>query len=366
MFYTKSKKMNTFGRPTFAQINVSAAIDNFQQMSALAINSKTLAVIKADAYGHGAIAIARALSDDAEGFAVAFIDEAIHLREQGIVQPILLLEGVFSEAEMVLANKLNFWVMLHRNEHFEWLRTLAPSQRPTVWIKVDTGMHRLGFGLAEIHGLLAEFSDLLIDGTVLCSHFACADEKHNAFNVQQTTKLNELARSHGLAFSLANSAGILQWPMSHGSWNRLGIALYGCAQPTNNTQLKLKPVMTLMAPIIALRCIEAGESVGYAQSWVAQRKTTIATVAIGYADGYPRHARCGTPAWLHNQKISLVGRVSMDMLTFDVTDLDHVKVEDQVELWGENLSVQEIAECASTISYELLTRVSPRVKRLYI
>ena len=354
------------GRATFAQINVTAAIANFRQMSGLAINSKTLAVIKADAYGHGAIAIANALSDEAEGFGVAFLDEAIHLREHGIVQPILLLEGVMSEAEMALAFELNFWVMLHRREHFEWLRFLEPSQRPKVWIKVDTGMHRLGFALAEINLILTEFDDLLIDGTVLCSHLACADEKHNSINIQQTKMLQELALSHRLAFSLANSAGISQWPMSHGSWNRLGIALYGCALPANNTQLKLQPVMTLTAPIIALRSLEKGESVGYGQSWVAQRKTIIATVAIGYADGYPRHARCGTPAWLHSQKISIVGRVSMDMLTFDVTDLDQVKVGDKVELWGENLSVEEIAECASTISYELLTRISPRVKRLYV
>jgi alanine racemase len=355
-----------FGRSTYAQINVTAAIDNFRQMSALAVNSKTLAVIKADAYGHGAIEIANALSDDAEGFAVAFIDEAVHLREYGIVQPILLLEGVMSEAEMALAYELNFWVMLHRSEHFEWLRSLAPSQRPKVWIKVDTGMHRLGIGLDDIHSVLTEFDDLLIEGTVLCSHLACADEKHNSFNVQQSKQLEELALSHGLGFSMANSAGISQWPMTHGSWNRLGIALYGCAQSIHNISLILKPVMTLTAPIIALRSIEKGESVGYGQSWVAQRKTTIATVAIGYADGYPRHARVGTPAWLHNQRISLVGRVSMDMITFDVTDLAQVEVKDKVELWGEHLSVEEVAECASTISYELLTSVSPRVKRRYV
>lgn len=353
-------------RPTCAQINLTAAIDNFRKMSALASNSKTMAVIKADAYGHGAIAIAEALSDAAEGFAVAFIDEAVHLRENGVLQPILLLEGVMSEAEMALAYELNFWVMLHRNQHFEWLRSLAPSQRPMVWIKVDTGMHRLGIGLAEIRSVLTEFGDLLINGTVLCSHLACADDASNVINIQQTTQLKELAVSYGLALSIANSAGISQWPMSHGYWNRLGIALYGYAQPTHNTQLRLKPVMTLTAPVIALRHLEKGDSVGYGQSWVAQRKTTIATVAIGYADGYPRHARVGTPAWLHHQRIYLVGRVSMDMLTFDVTDLAQVEVKDNVELWGENLSVEVIAECASTISYELLSRISPRVKRRYV
>jgi alanine racemase len=363
---TKSKRINVLGRPTYAQINVAAALDNFRQVSALASNSKTLAVIKADAYGHGAIAIAKALSNDAQGFAVAIIDEAIQLREHSIRQPILLLEGVMNKAAMGLAYKQNFWVMVHRREHFEWLRTLPLLQRPRVWIKVDTGMHRLGFALHDIDSILTDFDDLLTDGTVLCSHLACADEKHNLINIQQTKKLGELALSHSLEFSLANSAGILQWPMSHGSWNRLGIALYGCTQQLSNKALMLKPVMILRAPVIALRSLEKGEGVGYGQCWVAKRKTTIATVAIGYADGYPRHARVGTPAWLHNQRISLVGRVSMDMLTFDVTDLPQVKVDDEVELWGENLSVEEIADCASTISYELLTRISARVKRRYV
>jgi len=359
-----------FRRPTYAQINLTAALNNFRQISGLAKDSKTLAVIKADAYGHGAVEIAKTLSNDAEGFAVAFIDEAISLREYAILQPILLLEGVMSQEEMALAYELDFWVMLHRREHFEWLRSLPSSQRPTVWIKVDTGMHRLGIGLADIDLLLSEYADLLVDGTILCSHLACADEKNNSFTTEQAEIIETLANTYKLAFSLSNSAGILQWPISHGHWNRLGIALYGCGHFGNHNdkskQLKLKPVMTLTAPIIALRSLDGGESVGYGQSWTAKQKTTIATVAIGYADGYPRHARIGTPAWLHEQRICLVGRVSMDMLTFDVTDLPQVKVGDQIELWGEHLSVEEVAECASTISYELLTRISPRVKRRYI
>ncbi|WP_299078229.1 alanine racemase [uncultured Paraglaciecola sp.] len=357
--------MKLFERQTYAHINVDAAVNNFRKMAALANNSQTLAVIKADAYGHGAVAIAKALTSDAHGFAVAFIDEAIQLREQGIEQPILLLEGVMSRDEMKLAHEKNFWVMLHRSEHFDWLLTLDAGQRPHIWIKVDTGMHRLGIEFSEIDSLLTAHSELLRDSTVLCSHLACADEPDNGFTLQQTKKLTDLANQYGLAFSLANSAGILQWPISHGSWNRLGIALYGCAQPPTNKLVELQPVMTLSAPIIALRTLEKGDSVGYGQSWVAQRTTTLATVAIGYADGYPRHASANTPAWLHGKRIALVGRVSMDMSSFDVTDLPQVEVNDKVELWGEHLSVAEVAECASTISYELLTRISPRVKRIY-
>jgi alanine racemase len=357
--------MKVFGRCTHAEINIAAVVDNFKQISALAPNSQTLAVIKADAYGHGAVPIAQALSKNAEAFAVAFIDEAVHLREHAIVQPILLLEGVMSEPEMLLAYELDLWVMLHTKEHFEWLRNLTPTQRPKVWIKVDTGMHRLGIELTEVESILAEFNELLTPSTVLCSHLACADEKYNQANVLQTNQLEKLALAHGLPFSLANSAGILEWPNTYGAWNRLGIALYGSSL-INTKELMLQPVMKVTAPIIALRTLEKGECVGYGQSWTAQRKTIIATVAIGYADGYPRHARVGTPAWLHDKKVPLVGRVSMDMITFDVTDIGQVKVADNIELWGEHVSVEEVAECASTISYELLSRLSPRVKRSYI
>lgn len=355
-----------FRRPTYAQINLTAVLNNFRQISGLANNSKTMAVIKADAYGHGAVEVAKTLSNDAESFAVAFIDEAISLREHAILQPILLLEGVMSQEEMALAHELDLWVMLHRREHFEWLCSLPFEQRPKIWVKVDTGMHRLGICLADIDLILTEYADLLVEGTILCSHLACADESSNSLTAQQVGIIETLANKHKLAFSVSNSAGILQWPLSSEGWNRLGIALYGCGLCGNDNQLKLKPVMTLTAPIIAIRSLGEGESVGYGQSWVAKRKTVIATVAIGYADGYPRHARIGTPAWLHEHNIGLVGRVSMDMLTFDVTDLPHVKVGEQVELWGGHLSVEEIAECASTISYELLTRISSRVKRRYI
>jgi alanine racemase len=330
-----------------------------------ALGSKTIAVIKADAYGHGAKQVAQALASQVEVFAVAFIDEALALREQGITQPILLLEGVMDSEEMACARQHDFWVMLHTTEHFSWLRDLAENQRPIFWIKIDTGMHRLGFILQSAEQTLRDNQDLISSDTVLCSHLACADEVQHPLNLTQTELLRELATACNLPLSLANSAGITNWPDSHGRWNRLGIALYGCAQPSE-ANTALLPVMSLHAPIIALRKISAGESVGYAQSWTATRATTIATVAIGYADGYPRHAAQGTQAWLNGQLVPLVGRVSMDMLTFDVTDLSQVQVGDSVELWGENMPVETVAKNAASISYELLTRLSPRVKRRYI
>ena len=334
-------------------------------MSQCAIDSNTIAVIKADAYGHGAQQVAQALASQAKVFAVAFIDEALALREQGITQAILLLEGVMSEDEMACAKQHNFWVMLHSVEHFSWLRALEKNQRPVFWIKVDSGMHRLGISLQDADAVLKANQDLIQPDTVLCSHLACADELQNSLNLKQMGLLRDLAKAYNLPMSMANSAGIANWPDTHAKWNRLGIALYGCAQPAD-AKAGLLPVMSLHAPIIGLRNIGVGESVGYAQSWTATRPTTIATLAIGYADGYPRHAKTGTPAWIHGQRISLVGRVSMDMITLDVTDLPQVQIGDSVELWGENILVEEVALNASSISYELLTRISPRVKRRYI
>ena len=353
------------GRQTVATINLSALQHNFAIMAQQAPNSKTIAVIKADAYGHGAQQVAHALASQVDVFAVAFIDEALALRDQGVTQPILLLEGAMSAEEMACAKKHNFWVMLHCAEHFSWLRALQKNQRPVIWIKVDTGMHRLGIPLQSTDKLLSINQDLIQSDSVLCSHLACADEVHNPLNLQQVALLQKFASSYNLPLSMANSAGISNWSESHGKWNRLGIALYGCVQPFDN-QSMLRPVMSLHAPIIALRNIEAGESVGYAQSWTATRASIIATVAIGYADGYPRHASQGTQAWLKGQLVPLVGRVSMDMLTFDVTDLLQVAVGDSLELWGENMLVEQVAAQASSISYELLTRISPRVKRRYI
>ena len=353
------------GRQTFAIIDLKALKHNYGLMSQYAHSSKTIAVIKADAYGHGAKEVAEALTSQAEAFAVAFIDEAVMLRNQGIKNPILLLEGVLNEEEMRCAQRLNLWVTIHSPDHFNCLRALDSHERPVCWIKIDTGMHRLGISLPIAEQVLSENSDLLNENTVLCSHLASADEPNNPFTLQQNTALRALASKYHLALSIANSAGISNWPDCHGHWNRLGISLYGCAQSAQ-AQAVLKPVMSLHAPVIAVRNIQAGESVGYGQSWIAQRPSTIATVAIGYADGYPRHAKTGTPAWLNNQRINLVGRVSMDLLTFDVTDVPQVKTGDSVELWGNNIAVETVAEHASTIAYELLTRVSARVKRRYI
>jgi len=362
-------------RQTIAHIDMNALLHNYQQAKITAPQSQTMAVVKADGYGHGMLKVAQTLAEVADGFAVAFVDEAIACRDAGLTQPILVLEGAHSPEDLDLAVDYDLWLVMHQPEQIDWLiefdRTLMPgATKPTVWFKCDTGLHRLGLSPQALHDALNRVPSSYLEKAVLMGHFACADDLSNPMNTQQLMQLNDLAKKYQLPISMANSPAIVADSHSHGKWNRLGIALYG-AEPLNQSSaiqsnVMLKPVMTLKAAIIGLRHIQSGEAVGYGQIWHAQRDSVIATVAIGYGDGYPRHAPCGTPVYIHGQLVPLVGRVSMDMITIDVTDLIQVPIiGDMVELWGANLSVTTVAEHVKTINYELVTRISTRVTKTY-
>jgi len=359
--------MNNHSRKTYSIINLPALISNYSRIANLAPKSETIAVIKANAYGHGAIEVAKCLSSHAPALAVAFIDEAAELRAAGITLPILIMEGALSYNDFSIALQQNFWLMLHTAEQVDWLNKITPSYSGKLWLKVDTGMNRLGIKPSEVEGLLAKLTGEQLQNLVLCTHFSSSEERDNPKTLLQIQQFNRTNQEHCYKKSLANSAGILNWPESHGDYNRLGIALYGATPiPAKNLPVKLTPVMTLQSTIIALRQISIGESVGYGERWQAKRLSVIATIAIGYADGYPRNAKNGTPVFIKGQIAPIVGRVSMDMLTIDVTDIDNVNLGDIVELWGENLAIETVAEYLDTINYELLTRVSNRVTRVYI
>lgn len=354
-------------RKTQAIINLSALRNNYLSIAAMAPKSNTIAVIKANAYGHGAVEVAKSLSDLAPAFAVAFIDEAISLRESGINLPILILEGPLSIDDFSIAQQQNFWLMLHNDHQIGWLTTLSsPFSRP-LWIKVDTGMNRLGFFPGQLEDVITMLNAEQQSSLVLCSHFSSAGEIDNPKTLKQISILQELVQQFSCQSSMANSAGIINWPQSHSNYNRLGLALYG-ATPVEkkNLTISLKPVMTLQSSIIGMRKLAIGESVGYGEKWQAHRPTVIATVAIGYADGYPRSAPTGTPVLINGQQAPLAGRVSMDMITIDVTDIKNTQLGDIVELWGENLSIEVIAKHTGTINYELITRISPRVPKIYL
>lgn len=359
--------MNNKSRNTYSRINLPALVNNFNKIAKLAPNSDTIAVIKANAYGHGAIEVARYLSSHVPALAVAFIDEAIELRDAGITLPILIMEGAFSNDDYATALQQNFWMMLHTKQQVDWLKTFSPSYSGKLWLKVDTGMNRLGIKPNDVDNILAMLSPEQLNTLVLCTHFSNAEETDNPKTPLQIQTFEQVNIKHQFKTSLANSAGILNWKESHGDYNRLGLALYGSSPiPEKKSSVELTPVMSLHSTIIGLRKLQVGESVGYGEKWQAKCPSLIATIAIGYADGYPRNAKNGTPVFVKNSIVPLVGRVSMDMLTIDVTDIDNVSLGDVVELWGENLPVETVAEHLDTINYELLTRVSNRVPRIFM
>ena len=359
--------MNNHSRKTYSIINLPALVSNYKNIANLAPKSETIAVIKANAYGHGAIEVAKYLSPHVPALAVAFIDEAIELRDAGITLPILIMEGALSYDDFAIALQQNFWLMLHTAMQVDWLNKLTPSYSGKLWLKVDTGMNRLGIKPNEVDNVLAKLTCEQLQSLVLCTHFSNAEDLNNPKTLLQIQQFERINQAPCYKKSLANSAGILNWPQSHGDYNRLGLALYGSTPiPVENLPVKLTPVMTLQSTIIALRQLSIGESVGYGEIWQANRPSVIATIAIGYADGYPRNAKNGTPIYIKGKIAPLAGRVSMDMLTIDVTDIDNVKLGDSVELWGENLAIETVAEYLDTVNYELLTRVSNRVTRVYV
>ncbi|MDG1495655.1 MAG: alanine racemase [Porticoccaceae bacterium] len=355
-------------RPTRAVIDLQALRHNYQLAQSLAPKSKTVPMVKANAYGHGAARVAEALSDLAPAFGVACIEEALELRDAGIKQPILLLEGGFDAAELQLAATKGFWVMVENHRQKDAVINADLALPLTVWLGVDTGMHRLGFQpdeIAEVYKTLNS-SRNISQPIVFTSHFACADDLNSDATTKQIDSFKACAPVTALQ-SLANSAAILAWPKAQREWQRPGYMLYGNSPfsvPQENAD-QLKPVMSFESAVISLRNISAGESVGYTANWTAQGDSTIATITVGYGDGYPRHAPNGTPVLINGQRCPLVGRVSMDMITVDVTALSQVAIGDKAVLWGPELAVNEVAEHCGTIGYELLTRMPARVPRVY-
>ena len=349
-------------RQTQAIIHADAILSNFKLLAELAPTSRSMAVVKADAYGHGAVNVSRILQHVSPRFAVAIIEEAIALREAGITAPIVVLEGAHQAKECAMAAAHGCILVMHNQAQLEWMLACPEDRRPTIWLKADSGMHRLGFALNTLPSIVKQYASLITQDTVLVTHLACADDTSNDFTQKQLSAFLQIATQLALPVSIANSPATIKWPQSRGDWNRLGIAVYG-GQP-NTANVALAPTMTLRSSIIALRDVPKGESVGYGQNWVAQKDSRIATVGIGYADGYPRHCPNGTPVAVNGERAGLAGRVSMDMITIDVTHISNVNIGDRVELWGENVPINEVAEAAGSIDYELLTRVSARVPRI--
>lgn len=356
-------------RPTKAIVRLDAIAQNLKTAQRLAPQSEIMAVIKANAYGHGAVAVARELQTSVPAFAVAFFDEAVQLRDAGITKPILILQGTTTQSDVAEAAAKDFWLMLHSHQQVERVLHANTPHPVKVWIKADTGMHRLGLSGQALDSVFKSLSvsSNVQQEMVLCSHLACADEPGNPMTLQQVKQSRACADKYDLPLSLANSAGIISWPQSHAEWNRPGYMLYGNTplRSQDESAPELVPALTMKSEIISVRELKSGDGIGYGQNWKATKPTRIGTIPIGYADGYPRHAPNGTPVLLNGQRVPLAGRVSMDMISVDISELDRVEPGDPVELWGENISVNEIAECAGTIGYEILAGLTGRAPVIY-
>ncbi len=348
-----------------ASVDTAALHHNLQVVRRWAPRSRVMAVIKANAYGHGLVAVARALKS-ADSFAVARVDEGLTLRQAGIDTPTVLLEGVFDREQLDAAAAAHFELVVHTPEQIELLRAAAAGIRFKVWLKLDSGMNRLGFKGGAFDLALAALRDLAaVQSPVnLFTHLASADTPELHATTDQLARFAAATGSLPGERSIVNSAGMLSFPQAQADWVRPGLLLYGVSPFADSigADYDLTPAMTLHSHVIAVKELVPGERVGYGGDWTAARPTILAVAAIGYGDGYPRNLGSGAPVLVNAERAVLAGRVSMDMIGIDVTDLRRTPVlGDPVVLWGAGLPVEEIAVWADTIPYELLCGISQRV-----
>lgn len=353
-------------RPARALIDLQALRHNYQ-LAREVTGAKALAVIKADAYGHGAVRCAQALEAEADGFAVACIEEALELRAAGIRAPILLLEGFFEADELPLIVEHDFWCVVHSLWQLDAIEQATLAKPIQVWLKLDTGMHRVGLHPSEYKNAYQRLqASGKVAKIVLMSHFARADELDSLRSVEQVAVFLAARDDLSAEVSLRNSPAILGWPSVPSDWVRPGLMLYGATPFEQDHPLaaRLQPVMTVESKVICVRELPAGEPVGYGAKFITSKPMRIGVVAMGYADGYPRHAPTGTPVLVAGQRSQLLGRVSMDMLCIDLTDVPDAGLGSTVELWGKNILASELAEKAETIPYQIFCNLK-RVPRLY-
>ncbi|MBB72380.1 MAG: alanine racemase [Legionellales bacterium] len=347
-----------------AHIDTNALQHNLKQVREFAPNSRVMAMIKANGYGHGLVPVAQALAD-ADALGVARIDEGLELRAAGIDNTIVLMEGVFSADELQTAARENFQIVIHQPQQLELLQTISLDKPIPVWLKLDTGMHRLGFALEDTQTVYQQLQqcDSVADDIRLMSHFANAEITGDNYTSEQCRRFQTAIEGLTGEVSLANSAAILRWSDTHADWVRPGLMLFGVSPlaEQSGAELNLQPAMTLKANIIAVKSLRAGAPVGYDGIWRAPTAMNIAIVAAGYGDGYPWRIAQNTPVLLNGKHATIVGRVSMDMLAIDLRGHESVTVGDAVTLWGEGLPVEDIARYANTIPYCLLTAVTRRV-----
>lgn len=349
-------------RPLKAVIHGAALRHNLGVARSHAPTSKIMAVVKANAYGHGLLRVAEAISE-VDGFAVLGLDEAIALREAGYDQTIMLLEGLFHVDALKIASAYRLSLVVHNESQLQMLEVGKPGENPVeVFMKINSGMNRLGFAPDVFVAKLKRLESCVnVIGITLMTHFANADESIGISD--QLALFNQLTSGSSYPKSLANSAAACRFPEAHADWVRPGIMLYGSSPFADSTaaSLNLQPAMTLTSEIIAEQDLKPGDSVGYGSLFHADKPMKVGVVACGYADGYPRHSLTGTPIAVNGHLTRTLGRVSMDMLYADITDIADAKTGTPVELWGKQVSIDAVAQAAGTVGYELMCAVAPRV-----
>jgi alanine racemase len=350
-----------------AIIDLEALKNNYRYLKQQAGGNRLIAVVKADAYGHGVTEITHALPD-ADAFAVATVGEAVALREAGIKQKLLVMGGFIRTDELQVCIDYTIDPVLHHQFHLDCLCTHPNLNDLDVWLKIDSGMGRLGFPLQSVPGVIDCLVELDTLGSLrMMTHLASADDADNAYTKVQLENVKSLGLDE-YEWGIANSAGVLAWPGTHHLWARAGIALYGVDPVSDNktAQRNLQPVMTMKSSVIAVNHHSRGDVIGYANTYTCPQDMTIAVVAAGYADGYPRHKIDTAQVEIHGQLCDIVGRVSMDMITVDVSQLDEVKLDAEATLFGASPRVNSVAECSQTIAYEILCNVGAHVQREYV
>jgi alanine racemase len=357
-------------RTAVAILSTENLLHNLQVIKNQAPRSKVIAMVKANAYGHGLRSVSTRLEKHVDMLGVASIDEALALRKVGVEIPIILAEGVFEPNELLVASTEGFHVVFHEEIQLQWLANLSCPLPIQAWLKVDTGMGRLGFDINKA----SEFFDQLAKSRQIAhpirimSHMACADDPSNPLNQKQIdgfkSFIQKISAKGPSEYSLCNSAGVFQFPECHYNFIRPGIALYGASPLLNKTaaELNLKPVMTLQTSLIARKDVTKGSPIGYGARFTCPTDLPVGIIAFGYGDGYPRNTKDGAPILVNNTKCRLIGRVSMDMIAVDLTSCPNAKVGDPVILWGNDLPIEEVAKFTDNVSYDLLTGVQNRVK----
>lgn len=353
-------------RKTLCTLSTRNLLDNLQVIRSRAPKSKIMAMVKANAYGHGIRSVSQRLDAHVDALGVASIDEAMALRQAKVKAPITLIEGVFTAEELRIAAEQNFSVVFHSAHQIRWLQRTEFPSKLQAWIKINTGMGRLGFSPdAAVEAMEALSKSASVSQPVgIVSHFSCADEPDHPMNASQIATFRSFADAHQGPKSFCNSAAIFAFPDLHYDWVRPGLALYGGSPLAGQdaASLGLKPVMTFRTELIAIQNFKRGDNVGYGASFSCPEDMPVGIAAVGYGDGYPRSVKVNAPVLVNERRCPVIGRVAMDMAAIDLRPCAQAVAGDEVTLWGEGLPVEELAAFSDRISYDLLTGVQNRVR----